>query len=291
MVQRSAWHALSPHGARQPLAAHRVAAALSRRRPVRSRLLAVLQDSPPAPAAHLADVRGTLRMTESTIATIDRQSPVRERRSALAARRHLSWSRRTSRAFIRRSCARMGRYQPSRLDDFLAWLSPETRSAFIDPRSELLEETELRLPVYHKTDSHWNHSARLSRTRRSSRFLQRLIGSIGRNWRPSTEWRFTPKLRPAATLPRGSCIFRGIFPIRTSCCAAGHSFRFRWRAERDRVVVSKPPRPRQASDPCGFVGWPLATPVGGIPPRWRCSRVPPGRLFSMAPWWRRPMRT
>ena len=52
---------------------------------------------------------------------------------------------------------RGGTYLPGRLDDVLARLSPEARSAFIDPRPELRASKQRHgVPVYHPTDSHWN---------------------------------------------------------------------------------------------------------------------------------------
>ena len=50
-----------------------------------------------------------------------------------------------------------GTYLTSRLDDFLARLTPEARSMFIDPRPELrAAKPRHDVPVYHPTDSHWN---------------------------------------------------------------------------------------------------------------------------------------
>ena len=196
-------------------------------------------DSPPAPAAHLADFRGTLRMTESTIATIDRQ--IASARAAFGAcgKAALSWSRRTSRAFIRRNCARMGRI--SRAGWMISWRGCHRRrappSSIRVPNCARASRVTVSRSIIRRIRT-GTILVRLSRTRRSSRLLQRPIGSIGRNWRRLRESRYTPKPRPAATLPPGCCICPGIFPIRTSCCVGWSQLPLSVRAERDRVVVS-----------------------------------------------------
>ena len=116
-----------------------------------------LNDSPPAPAAHLADFRGTLRMTGSTIATIDRQIAATRAAFAACGKAAFVVIAPNKQSIYPEQLRKDATHQPGRLDDLLARLGPEGRSAFIDPRSELrASKPRFGVPVYHPTDSHWN---------------------------------------------------------------------------------------------------------------------------------------
>jgi alginate O-acetyltransferase complex protein AlgJ len=114
-------------------------------------------DSPPAAAARLADFRGTLRMSDGAIATIDRQ--VAGARAAFGACGKVAFVviAPNKQSIYPEELRKDATRQSSRLDDVLARLSPEARSAFIDPRSELRTgKSRYGVSVYHPTDSHWN---------------------------------------------------------------------------------------------------------------------------------------
>ena len=114
-------------------------------------------DAPPAPAARLSDVRGMLRMNESDIATIDRQMADAGTHFGACGKAAFVAIAPNKQSIYPEELRRDGTYQPSRLDDVLARLGPESRSMFIDPRPELrASKPRYGVPVYHPTDSHWN---------------------------------------------------------------------------------------------------------------------------------------
>jgi alginate O-acetyltransferase complex protein AlgJ len=114
-------------------------------------------DSPPAPAAYLADFRGTLRMSESTVTAIDRQIASAGAGFAACGKAVFVVVAPNKQSIYPEELRKDATHQPSRLDDFLTRLSPEARAVFIDPRSELrASKPRYGVPVYHPTDSHWN---------------------------------------------------------------------------------------------------------------------------------------
>ena len=215
-------------------------------------------DSPPAPAAHLADFRGTLRMTESTIATIDRQ--IASARAAFGACGKAAFVvvAPNKQSIYPEELRKDGTHQPSRLDDFLARLGPEARAAFIDPRSELrASKPRYSVPVYHPTDSHWNDLGAFIAYQK----IVSALAAADRIHRPELATLEGVEIHAEAAaggdvatrllylpwnFPDQNVVLRGagtasiVGTRRTRSC--------------DR---EQPARPRQASDPCGFV-WPAA---------------------------------
>lgn len=114
-------------------------------------------DSPPLPAARLADLRGALRMSEADIATIDRQiAGAKERFNACRKGVFVAVAP-NKQSIYPEELRKDGTYPASRLDDLLARLGPDARSMFIDPRSELrAAKSRHGVALYHPTDSHWN---------------------------------------------------------------------------------------------------------------------------------------
>ena len=88
--------------------------------------------------------------------------------------------------------------------------------------------------------------------------------------RASTELRFAPEPRQAATLRRGCYFSSGIFPIRKSCCARWRSFHSSVCAERDRVVVSNPQGRGRLLILADSSARRSLRCSGGILPKWRC---------------------
>ncbi|MGB9366662.1 MAG: hypothetical protein WCE79_11690 [Xanthobacteraceae bacterium] len=114
-------------------------------------------DSPPLPAARLADVRGALRMNEADIATIDRQMAGAKERFNACRKGAFVVVAPNKQSIYPEELRKDGSYLGSRLDDLLARLTPDARSMFIDPRPELrAAKPRYGVPVYHPTDSHWN---------------------------------------------------------------------------------------------------------------------------------------
>ena len=114
-------------------------------------------DSPPLPAARLADVRGALRMNEAEIATIDRQMAGARRKFAACRKGAFVVIAPNKQSIYPEMLREGGTHLKSRLDDLLARLTPDARSIFVDSRSELrTAKSQHGVPVYHPTDSHWN---------------------------------------------------------------------------------------------------------------------------------------
>ena len=215
-------------------------------------------DSPPAPAAHLADVRGTLRMTESTIATIDRQ--IASARAAFGACGKAAFVvvAPNKQSIYPEELRKDGTHQPSRLDDFLAWLSPETRSAFIDPRSELrASKPRYGVPVYHPTDSHWNDLGAFIAYQK----IVSVLAAADRIHRPELATLDGVEIHAEAAAG-GDVATRLLylpwnFPDQNVVLRGGSQLPLVGARRTRSRGREQPPRPRQASDPCGFV-WPAA---------------------------------
>ena len=198
-------------------------------------------DSPPAPAAHLADVRGTLRMTESTIVTSDRQ--IASARAAFAACGKAAFVvvAPNKQSIYPEELRKDGTHQPSRLDDFLARLSPEARSAFIDPRSELrASKPRYGVPVYHPTDSHWNDLGAFIAYQK----IVSVLAAADRIHRPELATLEGVEIHAEAAAG-GDVATRLLylpwnFPDQNVVLRGGSQLPLSVRAERDRVVVSNP---------------------------------------------------
>jgi hypothetical protein len=114
-------------------------------------------DSPPAHAASLADLRGAVRMKEHDIVAIGRQMAEAKNAFGLCGKGAFVAIAPNKQSIYPEELRKDASNQPSRLDDLLARLSPEARSAFIDPRPELrASKSRYGVPVYRPTDSHWN---------------------------------------------------------------------------------------------------------------------------------------
>jgi alginate O-acetyltransferase complex protein AlgJ len=198
-------------------------------------------DSPPAPAAHLADVRGTLRMGESTIATIDRQ--IASARAGFGACGKTAYVvvAPNKQSIYPEELRKDGMHQPSRLDDLLARLSPEARSAFIDPRSELrASKPRHDVPVYHPTDSHWNDLGAFIAYQK----VVSVLAATGRIHRPELATLDGVEIRAEAAAG-GDVATRLLFlpwnfPDQNVVLRGLAQLPFSVRAERDRVLVSNP---------------------------------------------------
>ena len=196
-------------------------------------------DSPPAPAAHLADVRGTLRMTESTIATIDRQ--IASARAAFGACGKAAFVvvAPNKQSIYPEELRKDGTHQPSRLDDSLARLSPEARSAFIDPRSELrASKPRYGVPVYHPTDSHWNDLGAFIAYQK----IVSVLAAADRIHRPELATLEGVEIHAEAAAG-GDVATRLLFlpwnfPDQNVVLRGGSQLPLSVRAERDRVIVS-----------------------------------------------------
>jgi hypothetical protein len=114
-------------------------------------------DSPPLPAARLADLRGRLRMNDVDIATLDRQMAGAKKRFESCRKGAFVIVAPNKQSIYPEEFRPDGTYPRSRLDDLLARLGPDTRSMVIDPRPELrTAKPRYSVPVYRPTDSHWN---------------------------------------------------------------------------------------------------------------------------------------
>ena len=114
-------------------------------------------DSPPLPAARLADLRGALRMNQGEVAAIDRQMARARARFSTCGKGAFVVIAPNKQSIYPEELRKDATYLRGRLDDLLARLGPDVRSMFIDPRPELrAAKSRHRVPVYHPTDSHWN---------------------------------------------------------------------------------------------------------------------------------------
>jgi len=114
-------------------------------------------DSPPLPAARLADVRGRLRMDENAIATLERNLTIAKERFAACGKTAFVAIAPNKQSVYPEELRKGGTYLAGRLDDLLARLTPDARSVVIDPRPELrAAKSRYGVPVYRPTDSHWN---------------------------------------------------------------------------------------------------------------------------------------
>ena len=198
-------------------------------------------DSPPAPAAHLADFRGTLRMSESTITTIDRQIAGARARFAACGKGAFVVVAPNKQSIYPEELRKDGTHQPSRLDDFLARLGPEARAAVIDPRSELrASKPRYDVPVYHPTDLHWNDLGAFIAYQK----IVLALAASDRIYRPELATLEGVEIHAEAAaggdvatrllylpwnFPDQNVVLRGLSQLPLSV-----------RAERDRVVVSNP---------------------------------------------------
>lgn len=198
-------------------------------------------DSPPAPAARLSDFRGTLRLNESTIGTIDRQIVSARAGFAACGKAAFIAIAPNKQSIYPEALRRGGTYLPSRLDDVLARLSPEARSAVIDPRPELrMSKPHYGVPVYHPTDSHWNDLGAFIAYQK----IVSVLAAANRIDRPELATLEGVEIRAEAAaggdvatrllflpwnFPDQNIVLRGLAQAPVSV-----------RAERDRVIVSNP---------------------------------------------------
>ena len=196
-------------------------------------------DSPPAPAARLADFRGTLRMSESDIATLDRQ--IAGARAAFEACGKAAFVvvAPNKQSIYPEELRTDGTYQPSRFDDLLARLSVQSRSAFIDPRPELrASKPRYGVPVYHPTDSHWNGLGSFIAYQK----IVSVLAAVDRITRPDLATLEGVEIRAEAT-PGGDVATRLLylpwnFPDQNVVLRGGGPLPSSVRAGDDRVIVS-----------------------------------------------------
>jgi alginate O-acetyltransferase complex protein AlgJ len=198
-------------------------------------------DSPPLPAARLADFRGALRMSESTIATIDRQVATARAAFGACGKAAFVAIAPNKQSIYPEELRRDGTYHLNRLDGFLARLSPAARSMFIDPRAELrASKAHYGVPVYHPTDSHWNDLGAFIAYRK----IVSVLAAADRINRPDLATLEGVEIRAEAAaggdvatrllflpwnFPDQSIVLRGLAQLPLSM-----------RAERDRVIVNNP---------------------------------------------------
>jgi hypothetical protein len=114
-------------------------------------------DNPPGPAARSVDLRGRLRMPETDIAQIDRQMATVRAQLASCGKAAFVAIAPNKQSIYPEELRDAEAYLPSRLDDVLGKLTPQTRAMVIDPRSELRAAKRSHgVPNYYPTDSHWN---------------------------------------------------------------------------------------------------------------------------------------
>jgi hypothetical protein len=114
-------------------------------------------DSPPLPAARLADVRGTLRMDNDAVATVERNLTSAKERFGICGKFAFVTIAPNKQSIYPEELRNQATYLPSRFDDLMVRLSPDARSIIIDPRPELrAAKSRYGVPVYRPTDSHWN---------------------------------------------------------------------------------------------------------------------------------------
>jgi hypothetical protein len=198
-------------------------------------------DSPPAPAARRADLRGQLRMTTADIAALGRQMAAV--RAAFAACRKTAFvAIAPNKQSIYPEELREGATSlPSRLDDVLEKLAPETRALFIDPRSALrAEKSRHGVPLYYPTDSHWNDLGAFIAYRRIVAALAQ-ANSIARPELATLDG-VTIQAEPFAG---GDVATRMLFlpwnfPDRHIMLRGGPEFPLSLQVERDRVVITNP---------------------------------------------------
>jgi len=114
-------------------------------------------DSPPLPAARLADVRGTLRMDKDAVATLERNLSSAKERFGICGKVAFVAIAPNKQSIYPEELRNHATYLRGRLDDLLARLTVDARSIIIDPRPELrAAKSRYGVPLYRPTDSHWN---------------------------------------------------------------------------------------------------------------------------------------
>lgn len=114
-------------------------------------------DSPPLPAAHSLDLRGSLRLADAEVARLGRQLVTTRARFAACGKTTFIAIAPNKQSIYPEELRDGGTYRDSRLDHVLARLGPDARSMVIDPRSELrASKSRHGVPNYRSTDSHWN---------------------------------------------------------------------------------------------------------------------------------------
>ena len=156
-----------------------------------------------------------------------------------------------------------GTHQPSRLDDALARLSPEARSAFVDPRSELrASKPRYGVPVYHPTDSHWNDLGAFIAYQK----IVSVLAAADRIHRPELATLEGVEIHAEAAAG-GDVATRLLFlawnfPDQNVVLRGGSQLPLSVRAERDRVIVSNPQGRRKLLILADSFGPPLASLLG-----------------------------
>jgi alginate O-acetyltransferase complex protein AlgJ len=110
-----------------------------------------------SPAAWLQDVRGRLRLRDAEILQLDRRLSDAKAYLAACNTRFFVFIAPNKQSIYPDELLGTGTSVETRLDNLLARLSPAARETIIDPRPELrAQKWHGRLPVYLKTDTHWN---------------------------------------------------------------------------------------------------------------------------------------
>jgi alginate O-acetyltransferase complex protein AlgJ len=198
-------------------------------------------DGPPGPAAQLSDLRGALRMNEADVATLGRYLDETRARFAACGKMAFVVVAPNKQSIYPEELREGATYQPSRLDDVLARLGSEARSAVIDPRSELrASKSRFGVPVYRPTDSHWNELGAFIAYRKIVSVLAK-ADAIDRPELATLEG----VTIHAETGGDGDVATRLLylpwnFPDQGIVLRGGPQFPLSVRAERDRVIIANP---------------------------------------------------
>jgi hypothetical protein len=198
-------------------------------------------DSPPLPAARLADVRGALRMDRDSVASLERNLTSAKARFAACGKGAFVVIAPNKQSIYPEELRRDATYLASRLDDLLARLNPDARSMLIDPRPELrAAKSRYGVPIYHPTDSHWNDLGAFIA-------YQKIVGVLVREkliYRPELATLEGVEIHAEAA-PGGDVATRLLylpwnFPDRNITLRGGQQLALTVAAEHDRVVVTNP---------------------------------------------------
>jgi hypothetical protein len=108
--------------------------------------------------AAMADIRGRLRLADSVTKAIDTHLPaVRARYAACGRQAFVVVAPNKQSIYPEELGVGFSGYAPSRLDGLLEKLSPPARAMMIDLRPALrAEKSSHPVPLYYRTDTHWN---------------------------------------------------------------------------------------------------------------------------------------
>ena len=217
-------------------------------------------DSPPLPAAHSTDLRGSLRMADPDIARLDRQMAATRTQFTACGKTAFVAIAPNKQSIYPEELRDGGAYRDSRLDHVLAHLGPEARPMFIDPRSELrANKSRHGVPNYRPTDFHWNDLGAFIA-------YQKIVSVLAQNSaidRPELATLEGVSIR-AENAAGGDVAVRMLylpwnFPDQNVVLAGLPSLPLSLDVQRDRVVITNPQGKRKLLILADSFGPPLAT--------------------------------